>query len=542
MGDEGRGTRYSPTCDLRFFRAFRAFRAFRENETTSNLLRMATGTGIAIHSVIRTHMRTSRLACWPIVALVALSGTAIAAQEPACSTALSQLTGKVQSDYAGFFLEVRGARRAAHDSTLAGLKARAAGASADECLTLLLAYVTWFDDPHLFLFQSAQLDSSEARRRMQSVTVLPFDSLAFKARLQRRDVQLDPIEGIWTDGRLRVAVEPDGNPSSGRYVAVVLTPDTTGWPRGAVRARFVRVATGRYQADLALPNFARRRLEADLYRGDLLRTSPGMWGREAPASALVPGQLDPGDPHRPIMRIHDRVVVVAMPSTDPGYQSVLDSLVTANADALRTADALILDLRGNEGGSIATVFPLVPYLVTDGQAAPPLLDQTSARMLSSSDQIAYARRAFGPDTSGFVRGLLSRLEASPGQLVPLLDPAAPPPPDGMPPAIVGPRRVGVLVDHGTVSAAEVVVLYARQSARVTIYGEPTAGALDYQSVSIVSLAPDEHRWYLGYPTIARNDQLPAGGMRGHGIEPDVRLDLAHMQDPVGWVEQDLRRR
>ncbi|HET9602697.1 MAG TPA: S41 family peptidase [Gemmatimonadales bacterium] len=487
-------------------------------------------------------MKIPGLACSLLLATVVPHRAAVAAQDVPCPTTLSHLSAKVESDYAGFFLEVRGARRAQYDTSLARLRTRAAHASSDGCLALLQDYLAWFGDPHLFLFQSAELDDSEVVRRQHAVTVLAFDSLAFKARLARPDVQRDPIEGIWTDGRLRAAVEPEGTPRSGRYVAVVLTPDTVGWPVGAVRARFTRIRPGRYQADLSLANFARRRLEADFYRGDLLRTSPGMWGREAPAAALVPGQLDPADPHRPTLRIHDRAAIVAMPSNDPAYAPVLDSLVTASAQALQSVDVLILDLRGNEGGSIATVFPLVPYMVTDGQAAPPLLDQASARMLSSPDQIAFARRAFGPDTSAFVRALVARLERSPGQLVPFLDPQSPPPPDGMPPAIQGPRRVGVIVDHGTVSAAEVVALYARQSARVTIYGEPTAGALDYQSVSIIPLSPEEHRWYLGYPTLARNDRLPAGGMRGHGIEPDVHLDLAHLEDPVGWVERDLSRR
>jgi hypothetical protein len=471
-----------------------------------------------------------------------LFGTPAAAQAPPCPTTLAHLRAKVEADYAGFLLEVRGPRRAQYDALLGRLQAESARASADGCLSVLQDYLAWFGDPHLFLFQSTELDSGEALRRERAVTVLKIDSLAFKARLARPGVRRDPIEGIWTDGRLRLAVMPDGSANSGRFVAVVLTPDTVGWPVGAVRARFTRTGPDHYQADISLPNFARRRLEADLYRGDLLRTSPGMWGREAPASALVPGQLDPGDPHRPTLRMHGRTVIVAMPSNDPAYAPVLDSLVTANAQALQSADLLILDLRGNEGGSIAPIFPLVPYLVTDGQVDPPLIDQVSTRMLSSPDQIAYARRAFGPDTSAFVRGLLARLEASPGRLVPFLDPASPPPPDGMPPAIHGPRRVGVIVDHGTVSAAEVVVLYARQSARVTIYGEPTAGALDYESVSIVPLSPEEHRWYLGYPTLTRNEQLPAGGMRGHGIEPDVRLDLVHVTDPVGWVERDLPRR
>jgi hypothetical protein len=31
-------------------------------------------------------------------------------------------------------------------------------------------------------------------------------------------------------------------------------------------------------------------------------------------------------------------------------------------------------------------------------------------------------------------------------------------------------------------------------------------------------------------------------MRGKGIAPDVRLDLARLRDPIGRVEDDLRRR
>jgi C-terminal processing protease CtpA/Prc len=95
--------------------------------------------------------------------------------------------------------------------------------------------------------------------------------------------------------------------------------------------------------------------------------------------------------------------------------------------------------------------------------------------------------------------------------------------------------VGVLTDGGTVSASEVLVLRALSSERATVFGEPTSGALDYQSIQIVRFAPGQTRWYLGYPTIAASADLPAHGMRGHGIQPQVRLRLASLKDPVGTV-------
>jgi C-terminal processing protease CtpA/Prc len=102
-------------------------------------------------------------------------------------------------------------------------------------------------------------------------------------------------------------------------------------------------------------------------------------------------------------------------------------------------------------------------------------------------------------------------------------------------------RVAVLIDGGTVSASEVLVLKALQSRRAVVIGEPTAGALDYQSVYILRLSPEEGRWFLGYPTITRHAGLPAGGMRGKGIQPDVMLRWSEVADEYAEVERILRR-
>ena len=230
----------------------------------------------------------------------------------------------------------------------------------------------------------------------------------------------------------------------------------------------------------------------------------------------------------------------SIPSHDPTYKKLLDSIVVANKDLLSHADRMIIDLRGNEGGSSYMSEYLEPFLSTKEEQPNPFPDDR-AMMLSSVDQIAYAGQAFGSDTSAFVRTLFARLRAAPGRLVPLNDPSAPPKPTDPRDWVVtsGPRAVGVLTDGGTVSAGEVLVLYALRSKRATVFGAPTAGALDYQSINIVRLSPSEPRWLIGYPTITRSADLPAGGMRGRGIQPQVRLDLDHIQDPVGAVDAYL---
>jgi C-terminal processing protease CtpA/Prc len=204
---------------------------------------------------------------------------------------------------------------------------------------------------------------------------------------------------------------------------------------------------------------------------------------------------------------------------------------------------MIVDLRGNEGGGSGMTRSLEPFIVLEQEKPSPFpTTDGGALMLSSDDQIAYVRRSFGPDTSAFVRSLVTRMQAHPGELVPLEDPPSPPGPPGSREWIAsGPRAVGVIIDRGTVSASEVLVLTALRSPRATVFGEPTAGALDYQTASIVAISPRERRWYLGYGTITRRSDLPHNGIRGHGIPPQVPLDLRRISDPVAYVDRALTR-
>jgi hypothetical protein len=287
---------------------------------------------------------------------------------------------------------------------------------------------------------------------------------------------------------------------------------------------------------------ARRFVRPSLHKRVLLRLSPGMWGREFPLAASDSGLISPVDPHHATMRIRGGTAVLSIPSHDPAYRRVLDSLIDRHDTDLRTAERLIVDLRGNEGGSSQMTARLIPYLDSE-ERRPSVLPDWPAVMLSSPDQITYVQRFWvsGTDTLPPIRRLLARLRASPGALVPLEDSLYQPEPPRRDPVIRGPARVGIIVDRGTVSAAEAFLVWAMRSTRVTVFGENTAGALDYQSVSIVPFQAERpSRWLLGYPTITAHARLPERGIRGRGIAPQVRLD-PRASGVIAAVEQMLLR-
>jgi len=417
------------------------------------------------------------------------------------------------------------------------LTGRADTTTLDRCFPVLSSYTAWYDDPHLFVFQRQSTDSLDARRRASSLQRLPLSEAEVRASLGEPGRTLDPVEGIWYDGPLRLAVVPDPNGGSTDFVAVILQSDTVAWPVGTVRARLRRESDGTYATRLLTRQFAELSLTARIHKRVMLRLSPGIWGKAFPVAVADTGLIDSVDVHRPRVSVRERSVVFSIPSHDPGQARLLNTLVRTHVEAIRARPLLVVDLRGNEGGGAFTTQPLHPFIDT-AERRPTPYDSGAAVMLSSPAQVRYARRFMGNDTSAFVRSLVARLEARPGELVPFSEA---PPAIVSGPSVAGNWRVVVLVDGGTVSAAEVLVVKALRSTRSVVVGEPTAGALDYQSVQVVPLGTGDPRWALGYPTITAHADLPRRGMRGTGIQPHVLIDWSTVADPIAEVERRFAR-
>ena len=72
-------------------------------------------------------------------------------------------------DYAGYTLELRGDRLTQFAAMKKALRERADRTKGDDCYFVLHDFVDWFDDPHLFVYQSTRLDTAETTRRAAAV-------------------------------------------------------------------------------------------------------------------------------------------------------------------------------------------------------------------------------------------------------------------------------------------------------------------------------------------------------------------------------------
>ena len=457
-----------------------------------------------------------------------------------CAAILSATVDRIEADYVAFPLEVRGDRAIAWRAHVDSLRPLAAGADAGACSALLRRLVRYFRDGHLLIIDRPAADSAgltarrDARPRHPISASDPWHERAVRDSLiarRARGIVLAPVEGIWRGPGYRIAVIADSD-ARDRATGVVVAVDSGPWVPGQVRAEFVRDDDGKWVATVWDDTFLPRTSPVELSRGALLRMAPMLWGRVDPSAALA--FIDTLDPRRPVVAFpDDSTAVISVVTFDPAYGGVLAAAIDAAWDRLRTRQRLVVDLRGNEGGSSGQVAPLLPFLWSD-RLPTDQADATrpaEALVRSSPTMIAaWERMGWTP------KGLVDRLRAHPGALIPF-DPTAreqlPPRPRKRPRED---QHVFVLTDGATVSAAEQVVLWARRMGRATIVGAPTGGSIDYQSTILARVACPAMGQTLSMPLIATSGRLPAGGHNATGIVPDVRTTTTG-----AWLAEVVRQ-
>ena len=469
--------------------------------------------------------------------LLAAAAPHAAAQTGDCSRVFTFVTETVRANYAGWDDKVTPATRDSLDRLTDRLRARAAAAGdASACVEHLRAWTAFFQDGHLGIgFSpaggSAAASDDAVRARFAAWPRVAVTEEDVRTALDRRAGRLDPAEGIWesigSPYRLAVVRAPDGD----GFAAVVLRADGAWWTAGQVKARFAPAEAG-YAVRFYLRDHSERAMTARIDR-NLMRFSDGfVWARLYPAAeddvapeaytASLNGALS-------VRRMDDSTMLVQVPSMHHTQAPLLDSLLRAHHDEIVRTPNLVIDVRDNGGGSDLTYQPLLPLIYTDTVRSPGVSIRATGLNVENFEDI-LADSTFPESSKPAVRELVAGLRASAGGMYSRGGSAWAA--DSVLPL---PRRVGVLMNGGCASSCEQFVLAARASRKVTLYGENTAGVLDFANVARVATPDPSIR--LNYPT-SRSNRLPADPVDPHGIAPQVRVPGDEIF-PLDWVRRAL---
>lgn len=222
--------------------------------------------------------------------------------------------------------------------------------------------------------------------------------------------------------------------------------------------------------------------------------------------------------------------IVCLRFEDFDDEETIQNMYDENAELLDSAKYLIVDVRGNGGGTDTAFLPLLKYALPNGK----LLSESMVKedyYGSKGSEINYSERncdfrigmmkpfleqELPEETRQIVEGMLQALEDNRGKGFQKAEE------DDMDIPIKGDskvERVFVITDEGCASSGDSFVEIMKTLEKVTVVGRPTWGILDYSNV--VSI--DYDSYWVVYPTSRLGILDDGEGMANHGIPVDAYI-------------------
>jgi hypothetical protein len=452
------------------------------------------------------------------------------AQNCNCRTNFDTLYKIVTEDYAGFRDLITAKNRQRYLQFTDSIRTASLTADSISCYYLLKQWLYFFDDFHLGVY----INYSEGmyprfKEEFRKIPSVEMDSARFDAYLRKG--KKDFIEGRWRtrSGRTVIGVMRE-KPGGNTFVGFVLSSGNWFWDKKQIRFRIRKIADRKYETITAYEEdgFAFRRniyIEDDCF----YFKNDNVYERlQQPATPVAEDQFLPQ-----LKSLSHTTLLLRLPSFNREYRPIIDSLILANRTRIESTPNLIIDLRHNDGGTVLCTYKILPYLYTKPY------NTLSGSILAGEKNLALIKK-YAADTTIDIESRQTYIDAaaamqrSPGQWVELYKSTT----KTFDTIFQNPRRVAIITNHNVVSAGELFLFEARQSRKVTVFGAPTYGAVDYTELSGYRLLPCAHHYYY-YPTV-RVSSADTNPSHATGIKPDITIGT-QIKDWVKYVQQWIEK-
>lgn len=216
-------------------------------------------------------------------------------------------------------------------------------------------------------------------------------------------------------------------------------------------------------------------------------------------------------------RISNDAVMLRIPSFSWDAKELIDSLILKNKQEITSSPILIIDLRGNGGGTDYCYLELLPLIYTNPYVSKGVewwASQGNIKYFEKALKEGNIKQGMEKETESFIDSLKKHKDS-----FAQLDKLDYVQRDTIYPM---PLMVGVIVDDFCASSCEQFVLEAKNSKKVTFFGTQTLGVLDYSNSVPEDLLTEGLR--IRYP-MTRSTRLPDFPVDNIGIKPDVEINL-----------------
>lgn len=432
-----------------------------------------------------------------------------------CASEFSWLKKTFEENDAGFSYVIDSKGEASYQS-LNSLTIKKLDGVTDpkQCHEILKDWLFFFRKGHIALGLNTNSSGDVTTEKEKNI----FDLSSFKERITA--LPADDLQGLWQFSDYTIALVKMGE----EYVGYIVESDNPSWKPDDIKLKFI-LKDNTLNAIYFMGDRSQREISnVERYGNNAIILDDGFVAMRR----LNPKEDDTQEINRYVRlitansphfeRVSSDTVLLRIPSFFHGQKQVIDSLIKENFKTITSSENLIIDIRGNGGGSDVSYSEILPLLYTNpirnvgvAMLSTPLNNQ---RMIDIAESEEYPQ-----DLRMWAKESIDKLNANEGEFVQLekdevsierFDTVLP-----------KPAQVAILIDRNNGSSAEQFLLAAKQSKKVKLFGTTTAGVLDISNMHQVKSPSGNLTLYY---SLSRSFRIPDMTIDGRGLQPDYFID------------------
>lgn len=389
--------------------------------------------------------------------------------------------------------------------------------SVTECHQQLQGWLSFFRDGHIGIGLNLDHESLENK----TSAIHEFNELAFSEYLETK--KEENWEGIWTFSGYKLALKKEGND----YNAYVIESSNASWKKGQIKFTIHASGNGTHKVSYYMADHSLRSIDSvsNLDRNHLLLGKNWLTlsrqNAKTKSAPEVSQYVKLMAARQPLFEVlSNKTVLLRIPSFDHSFKKDIDKVIKNNLDTILQTENLIIDIRGNGGGSDVSYEEILPIIYTNPIRTIGL--EFLSTTLNNSRMLKFMEDDnFSDEDKAWAKDSYKKLENRLGEFVNLEeDTVTVETFDRVHPL---PRNVGVLIDNRNGSTAEQFLLAAKQSQKVKLFGVTTRGVLDISNMHQVQ-SPSKH--YTLYYSLSKSFRIPEMAIDSKGIQPDFYIDAS----------------
>ncbi|RXG12868.1 peptidase S41-like protein [Leeuwenhoekiella aestuarii] len=444
-----------------------------------------------------------------------LSIITIHAQECTCAETFEEVVQVYEHDYALFPIKVTQTNKELYAANKEVFRQKAARVTAIEaCLPILQQWLQFFRDGHTSISFTDNKAVKETRKSIvmdKSAFLKEVNNIKKKKTFQNTD-----LLGIWKYGAYEVGILPQKN-APNQFTGVILSSTNKLWKPGDVKFELSQVYGNAYEAVYYMDDNSGRKLKVNLQNPEHLEfINYNKWVKVGPANPNTITDTAQTERYSDfhIRMIDGKIPYIRFPNFYEKEPAFVDSLIRAHHQELVEAAFFIVDVRDNNGGNDAVYKPLFPYILSG-----PIQTPNYGIWISEGNINMFLNGRKPEELEAESKAEYDYLSSLKGTVFW---------PDGaayastsVPDTLFAPhQKVAVLINEKTISSGETFVYRTRQSEKVILYGQNTAGIIDGFNV----LTKTINCFKLHYPSSIRARDVAENPIDPYGMPPDVYVD------------------